>query len=115
MGAEWPLFPPARPMDSTPPSLLERLRLPGEEAAWGRFVELYTPLLFFWARRLGLQEADAADLVQDVFRALVRKLPGFVYEPGKSFRATSAPSSSTSGATAGGVRPSPAGAWPKAR
>jgi hypothetical protein len=27
-------------------------------------VTLYTPLLFFLARRIGLQEADAADVVQ---------------------------------------------------
>jgi RNA polymerase sigma-70 factor (ECF subfamily) len=43
-------------------------------------------LLYYWARRLGLQESDAADLVQDAFVVLVRKLPEFHYEPGRSFR-----------------------------
>jgi RNA polymerase sigma-70 factor (ECF subfamily) len=71
----------------TPASLLERLRQPDPEQAWTRFVELYTPLLYFWARRLGLHDADAADLVQDVLTLLVRKLPEFTYEPGRSFRA----------------------------
>jgi len=71
----------------TPASLLERLRQPASERAWVRFVQLYTPLLFFWVRRLGLQEADAADLVQDVFTVLVRKLPEFAYDRHKSFRA----------------------------
>jgi RNA polymerase sigma-70 factor (ECF subfamily) len=37
-------------------------------------------------RRLGLQPADAADLVQEVFAVLVRKLPEFRYDRQKSFR-----------------------------
>jgi RNA polymerase sigma-70 factor (ECF subfamily) len=72
-------------MDSTPISLLERLKRPGDAAAWERFVALYTPLLYHWVRRAGLQEADAADLVQDVFAVLVAKLPEFVYDRDKSF------------------------------
>ena len=73
-------------MHTTPVSLLERLRQPGEQEAWRRFVALYTPLLFFWSRRLGLQDADAADLVQDVLVLLYRKLPGLAYDPRRSFR-----------------------------
>jgi RNA polymerase sigma-70 factor (ECF subfamily) len=73
-------------MDTTSVSLLERLRGPDEAVAWSRFVELYAPLVHRWARRTGLQEADAADLTQDVFAALVRKLPEFRYDRGKSFR-----------------------------
>jgi RNA polymerase sigma-70 factor (ECF subfamily) len=71
----------------TPVSLLERLRQPHEQTAWGRFVELYSPLLYGWAQRLGLQDQDARDLVQDVFTVLVQKLPEFRYDPQKSFRA----------------------------
>jgi RNA polymerase sigma-70 factor (ECF subfamily) len=44
------------------------------------------PLLLSWARRLGLQDADAADLVQDVFVTLVKKLPEFQYDGQRSFR-----------------------------
>jgi RNA polymerase sigma-70 factor (ECF subfamily) len=73
-------------MHTTPVTLLERLRHPDEQGAWASFVELCTPFLFAWARRLGLQEADAADLVQEVFAILVDKLPTFVYDPRKSFR-----------------------------
>jgi DNA-directed RNA polymerase specialized sigma24 family protein len=59
----------------TSASLLEKLRLtPGQEN-WTRFVKLYTPLLFFWARKLGLRDADAADLVQDVLAIVVQKFP----------------------------------------
>jgi RNA polymerase sigma-70 factor (ECF subfamily) len=70
----------------TPASLLERLRRPDQEAAWRRLVELYTPLLLCWARKAGLGDAGAADLVQDVFALLVQKLPEFDYDRQKSFR-----------------------------
>ena len=74
-------------MDTTPATLLERVRNPGDREAWRRFVQLYTPLLYHWARGLGLQESDAADLLQDVFTILHRKLPTFTYDHSKSFRA----------------------------
>lgn len=70
----------------TPESLLVRLRQPEEQASWTQFVRLYTPLLYFWTYRLGLQCQDADDLVQEVFVVLVQKLPGFTYDPSKSFR-----------------------------
>jgi RNA polymerase sigma-70 factor (ECF subfamily) len=73
-------------METTSASLLERLRRPGEPAAWERFVDLYTPLIYHWARGAGLQTADAADLVQDVFAVLLRQLPLFRYDRGRSFR-----------------------------
>src|SRR5688572_11629271 len=74
-------------MLSTPASLLDRLRKPNELAAWDRFVELYSPLLFHWGKRLGQQDSDAADLVQDAFLLLWRKLPEFEYDPARSFHA----------------------------
>lgn len=74
-------------MNSTPPSLLQKLRQPSDQQAWERFVELYTPLLYRWARGVGLQDQDAADLLQDVFAGLVLKLPEFEYDRHKSFRA----------------------------
>jgi RNA polymerase sigma-70 factor (ECF subfamily) len=74
-------------MNDTSPSLLQRLRQPEDEAAWRQFVQLYAPLLYHWAwRRMGLQSQDAADLVQDVFVILVRKLPEFAYDPRQRFR-----------------------------
>jgi RNA polymerase sigma-70 factor (ECF subfamily) len=73
-------------MGETSVSLLERLRSSTNQEAWQRFVALYTPLLFHWARRVGLSTQDASDLVQDVLLLLVRKLPEFQYQPGKRFR-----------------------------
>ena len=73
-------------MTETPASLLQRLRSPGHVAAWDNFVELYLPVLYCWTRSLQLQDADAADLVQDVFAVLVRKLPEFEYDRSLRFR-----------------------------
>jgi RNA polymerase sigma-70 factor (ECF subfamily) len=73
----------------TPLSLLEQLRRSSphdQQAAWCRFVDLYTPLLFSMARRVGAARQDAADLVQDVFEALLRELPEFRYRPELRFR-----------------------------
>ena len=68
-------------MESTSSSLLLRLRRPGEEAAWQHFIDLYTPLLYFWACRMGLDAQDAADLVQDVFVASSRSCRSSVTSP----------------------------------
>jgi RNA polymerase sigma-70 factor (ECF subfamily) len=46
-------------------------------------VQLYTPLLYYWLRRRGLQQDDAADVIQEVFVVLMRKLPEFSYDPHK--------------------------------
>jgi len=73
-------------MNKTSATLIDRLRMSGDSQAWERFVELYTPLLYHWARRMGLREPDAADLVQDVFTLLLKKLPQFTYDEQKSFR-----------------------------
>lgn len=70
----------------TPTSLLERLRKPFDPEAWSRFVALYTPLIYSWARGAQLQEEDAQDLVQEVFVTLLRVLPGFSYDREQSFR-----------------------------
>lgn len=74
--------------DSTPtrPSLLIRLRDPADDRAWVEFTEIYGPVVVRLARRRGLQEADAADLAQEVL-LLVAKLPEFRHDPHQSFRA----------------------------
>jgi RNA polymerase sigma-70 factor (ECF subfamily) len=73
-------------MHSTSTSLLERLRHPSDQDAWRRFVQLYTHLLYYWARRTGCPAEEAGDLVQDVLLVLVEKLPEFRYDAGRSFR-----------------------------
>lgn len=73
-------------MDTTPVSLIERVRTPGDHEAWRKLVELTTPLLFSWASRAGLRDHDAADLVQDVLAIMVAQLPKFDYDRERSFR-----------------------------
>jgi RNA polymerase sigma-70 factor (ECF subfamily) len=74
-------------MITTPRSLLERLRSRGDEQAWRRFVELYTPFILHCVRRAGVPEADSADLVQEVFTLLMTRLPGFHHDRSRSFGA----------------------------
>jgi RNA polymerase sigma-70 factor (ECF subfamily) len=73
-------------MFTTPGSLLAQLQDPQEQRAWDRFVEIYTPFLYSWSRRVGVPRQDAIDLVQDVLLLLVEKLPEFRYDPNRSFR-----------------------------
>ena len=73
---------------STRPSLLARLRGPRDEQAWAEFVEIYTPLVHRLARAKGLQDADAADLAQDLFRAVAGAIDRWDPDPARgSFRA----------------------------
>ena len=67
----------------TRPSLLLRLRDHQDREAWAQFVDLYAPLIYGFLRKRGLQDADAADLTQDVLRALVHAVPQFRYDPAR--------------------------------
>jgi RNA polymerase sigma-70 factor (ECF subfamily) len=53
-------------------SLLARLGNAGDGRAREQFVELYGRLVYGFARRHGLHDADAADLTQEVFAAIAR-------------------------------------------
>lgn len=66
---------------TTRPSLLIRLRDPEDQGAWRQFVDLYAPLIYQFARKRGLQDADAADLTQLVLQTLTRSLQGLNYDP----------------------------------
>jgi RNA polymerase sigma-70 factor (ECF subfamily) len=71
------------PMSNAPitrPSLLLRVRDVEDREAWGEFVKLYTPLVFGHCRRHGLQEADAADVAQEVMRVAAQAMPEFQYD-----------------------------------
>jgi RNA polymerase sigma-70 factor (ECF subfamily) len=55
---------------ATRQSLLVRLKDPRDSQAWEEFVAIYAPLIDRLARARGFQQADAADLAQEVFRAV---------------------------------------------
>jgi RNA polymerase sigma-70 factor (ECF subfamily) len=65
----------------TRPSLLVRLRDARDTEAWGQFVQLYAPLVYEFARKRGLQDADAADVTQEVLRAVARSACRLQYDP----------------------------------
>jgi RNA polymerase sigma-70 factor (ECF subfamily) len=72
---------------ATRQSLVARLRNPNDEQAWTEFVAIYTPLIEGLARAKGLQSADAADLAQEVFRAVAGAIDRYDPDPGRgSFR-----------------------------
>ena len=64
-------------MPETSFTLLERLRLGGDEAAWERLVRLYTPLIRGWLRRQLPQLDDVDELTQQVFKIVFEKMPAF--------------------------------------
>jgi RNA polymerase sigma-70 factor (ECF subfamily) len=75
------------PSPHTRPSLLVRLRDTADHEAWCQLVELYAPLVYRFLRRRGLQDADAADLTQEVLRAVAGAIDRFEYDSRRgSFR-----------------------------
>src|SRR4051812_17853344 len=76
-----------REPQTTRVSLLVRIRDRGDEEAWRQFVALYAPLVYGFARRRGLQDADAADLTQAVLRSVATAAGRLEYDPRRgSFR-----------------------------
>jgi RNA polymerase sigma-70 factor (ECF subfamily) len=68
-------------------SLLARLGDSSDRAAWQQFVELYGSLVYGFARQRGLQDADAADLTQEVLLAIAQTAGRWHYDPQQgSFR-----------------------------
>jgi RNA polymerase sigma factor (sigma-70 family) len=72
---------------ATRQSLLVRLKDPRDGHAWTEFVAIYTPLIDRLARAKGLQPADAADLAQEIFRAVAGAIDRYDPDPARgSFR-----------------------------
>jgi RNA polymerase sigma factor (sigma-70 family) len=65
----------------TRPSLLIRIRDARDSEAWQQFVRLYAPLIYGYARKRGLQDADAGDLTQEVLRSVAASAGRFEYDP----------------------------------
>jgi len=72
--------------NSTSLSLLERVKIQDPDA-WERLVQLYSPLVYLWCRRHQVRAEDAADVFQEVFRAVHGSMARFRRDrPGDSFR-----------------------------
>lgn len=62
-------------------SLLIRLRDRTDQTAWNEFVTVYGPVIYQFARNRGLQDADAADMMQDVLRSVTGAIDRLDYDP----------------------------------
>src|SRR5262245_60824978 len=72
---------------STRGSLIVRLRDPKDADAWRQFIDLYGSLIYSFSRKKGLQDADAADLMQEVLRSVAGAAGRLNYDPRRgSFR-----------------------------
>jgi len=69
---------------STRPSLLRRICNAGDVQSWQTFVDVYGPLLYRHGRARGLQDADAADVTQEVLLQVSRSIQKFEYRPGQA-------------------------------
>src|SRR4051812_7035269 len=68
-------------------TLIAKLGDHTDSAAWTEFVALYEPLIRRLARRRGLQDADASDLCQEVFRVVAGAVDRWDPDPARgSFR-----------------------------
>lgn len=55
--------------------------------AWARLVDVFSPIIYRWARQAGLPGTDASDIVQEVFTSIARRVHSFQRQKDKgSFR-----------------------------
>ena len=73
--------PRPRSSQTTPPSLLERIRDHDNDLAWETFCDVYSPLLYDYCRKRGLQANDAADVVQESLLRVAKAILKFEYDP----------------------------------
>ncbi len=62
-------------------TLLVRLRNADDDEAWRQFLDLYGPVVYSMYRKRGLQDADAADLTQEVLHAVASGAQRSAYDP----------------------------------
>jgi RNA polymerase sigma-70 factor (ECF subfamily) len=53
----------------------------GNDPAWQEFAEIYSPLIHGVARKAGLSDAEAKDVVQETLVAVLKHMPAFNYDP----------------------------------
>lgn len=67
-------------MVTTNESLLGRLRVDNAHEAWRQFFEAYWGAILRYARKLGLNDDQASEVLQETMVALMRILPDFAYD-----------------------------------
>src|SRR5678815_3211087 len=61
-------------------SLLHRLKDWRDQASWQQFFDIYWRLIYGVARRSGLTDSEAQDVVQETMLAVAKHMPGFQYD-----------------------------------
>lgn len=81
-GSEPSLAPP-EPKDLIPTraSLLSRLKDRADQESWQSFFDTYWRLIYSVARKAGLSDADAQDIVQETVISVAKHIEGFRYDP----------------------------------
>ncbi|MEW6156846.1 MAG: sigma-70 family RNA polymerase sigma factor [Verrucomicrobiota bacterium] len=62
-------------------SLLSRLRSWDDQESWSVFFNTYGRLIYDVARKAGLRDGEAQDVVQETIISVARELPQFKYDP----------------------------------
>ena len=62
-------------------TLIQRLKNWQDQASWQEFFDTYWKLIYGLARRLGLGEEDAQDVVQETMISVANRMPNFKYDP----------------------------------
>ncbi len=75
---------PRKPDDEiirTRATLLDRLKNWDDQASWQEFFDIYWRLIYGVARKAGLTEAEAQDVVQETLFSVAKHIPKFKYDP----------------------------------
>ncbi|MBC8326616.1 MAG: sigma-70 family RNA polymerase sigma factor [Verrucomicrobia subdivision 3 bacterium] len=67
-------------VNATRSSLLERLRELDDDESWSEFFNLYWKLIYSTARKSGLADAEAQDVVQETLITVARHIRDFEYD-----------------------------------
>jgi RNA polymerase sigma factor (sigma-70 family) len=69
-------------------SLVARMKNPEDQETWTEFADLYRGLIFGVARKAGLREDEAKDVMQETMASVAKNIAGFEANPERgSFRA----------------------------
>jgi RNA polymerase sigma factor (sigma-70 family) len=73
--------PDAKELIPTRATLLERLKDWQDQSSWQQFFDTYWKLIYGVARKAGLTEVEAQDVVQETMLGAAKHLPAFKYDP----------------------------------
>ncbi len=62
-------------------SLLSRLKNWDDQESWREFFDTYGQLIYAFARKAGLSDAESQDVVQETLISVAQRMPGFKYNP----------------------------------